>query len=317
MRKDSEPATLKNAATKVTAPRSGYAANNTSLYRPLQPAVTENDDYVCYREFAPHPALQHYIYCYWELRTFQPLERPFSYRVVADGCIDIAFNMSCPEESIVMGFHNMFNEFPLDSQFNYVGIRFSPAMFPLVFAIDALDLSNRVHPLDDVLPRTAGFIRDHLNPAYYINRVVQVFDEYFTKYISRKNQDLDNRFFKALQHILINRGLLNIESDLDTGLSSRQMRRLFNFYIGDSPKSFARVVRFQSVLQAKPSLRSLRENKLFFDAGYYDQAHFIKEFRNFYGVTPSKAFAGYEHISERVHAVFSDDLSVIQRKLPH
>ena len=64
----------------------------------------------------------------------------------------------------------------------------------------------------------------------------------------------------------------------------------FEYYIGDTAKTFSKVVRFQHVLNAKPSSDSLRKSKLFYDAGYYDQAHFIKEFRNFYGVTPSKAF---------------------------
>jgi AraC-like DNA-binding protein len=43
-------------------------------------------------------------------------------------------------------------------------------------------------------------------------------------------------------------------------------------------------------LRAKPSTLSLRTNKLFFDVGFYDQSHFIKDFRNFFGVTPAKAF---------------------------
>ena len=84
--------------------------------------------------------------------------------------------------------------------------------------------------------------------------------------------------------------MLNVETDLNTGISPRQLRRLFEFYIGDSAKTFSQVVRFQNILRAKPSSQSLRQNKLFFDVGYYDQAHFVKEFKNFYGVTPSKAF---------------------------
>jgi AraC-like DNA-binding protein len=39
-----------------------------------------------------------------------------------------------------------------------------------------------------------------------------------------------------------------------------------------------------------PSKKSLKENKLYFDVGFFDQAHFIKNFKTFYGVTPSEAF---------------------------
>ena len=90
--------------------------------------------------------------------------------------------------------------------------------------------------------------------------------------------------------ILKNFGMVDVERDLNTGISARQLRRLFEFYIGDTAKTFSKVVRFQNILKSKPSSQSLRQNKLFFDSGYYDQSHFIKEFKNFYGVTPSKAF---------------------------
>lgn len=269
--------------------RSGYVPKNKNLYRPLQPAVKDNDELVTYREFVPATPLQPYIYCYWQLKTSQPLQSPFSYRVVADGCIDIAFSMRDPRESIVMGFHNTFNEFALESEFNYVGIRFLPAMFPLAFAIDASELSNCLQQLDDVLPVIARFIGDHVDPEYTMGEVAHFLDQYFIAQLADVKHDIDHRFFNALQYILRTQGILSVGSDIDTGVSSRQMRRLFNFYVGDTPKSFARVVRFQNILLSKPSLQSLKQNKLFFD-GYYDQAHFIKEFRTLYGVTPTKAF---------------------------
>src|SRR5699024_7494267 len=102
--------------------------------------------------------------------------------------------------------------------------------------------------------------------------------------------DDDNRLYGALEIILQNFGSIAIEKDLNTGISPRQLRRLFEFYIGDTAKTFSKVVRFQNILQTKLTHQSLRKNKLFFDSGYYDQSHFIKEFKNFYGVTPSKAF---------------------------
>lgn len=45
---------------------------------------------------------------------------------------------------------------------------------------------------------------------------------------------------------------------------------------------------------AKPSMQSLKQNRLFFDAGYYDQSHFIKDFKDFYGITLGKAFEDYD-----------------------
>jgi len=87
-----------------------------------------------------------------------------------------------------------------------------------------------------------------------------------------------------------NKAVQHYETDLETGVSARQLRRLFEYYMGDTPKTFSQVVRFQNILRAKPSSQSLRKNKLFFDVGFCDQARFIKNFKNFYGVTSSKAF---------------------------
>ena len=261
-----------------------------NLYKPVQPTVKQSADNVIYTEFLPDTKLQPFIYCYWQLKTTQELSEQFNYRVVADGCIDIYFELDNPQENFVMGFCKKFTEFPLDNTFNYVGIRFLPTMFPQIFRINAMELSNRYEYLQLVVPYLSDFISNNFNETQKQEEIKGLLDNYFLNLITNTTFDNDNRLYNAVEIILQKFGTLDIEREVNTGISQRQLRRIFDFYIGDTAKTFSQVVRFQNILRAKPSKQSLRQNKLFFDAGYYDQSHFIKEFKNFYGVTPSKAF---------------------------
>ncbi|MBK9046050.1 MAG: AraC family transcriptional regulator [Bacteroidetes bacterium] len=266
------------------------SADIRQLYKPVQPTVKQSADNVTYAEFLPEIRLQDFIYCYWQLKTSKPLSEPFIYRVVADGCIDIFFELNNPKDNFVMGFCKKFTEFPLNNSFHYIGVRFLPTMFPQLFRINASELSNRFEQLGDVVPKVSAFIADKFHNQLTTRQMQETFDIYFINLINNTTFDNDSRLYNAIEKILQEFGVLNIEQDLNTGISQRQLRRLFEFYIGDTAKTFAKVVRFQNILRARHSSQSLRQNKLFFDAGYYDQAHFIKEFKNFYGVTPSKAF---------------------------
>lgn len=260
------------------------------LYTPIQPTIKQSAENVTYFEFLPALQLQSYIYCYWQLKTTQTLSDQFNYRVVADGCIDVFFELNNPQDNFVMGFCKKYTEFPLDNTFNYIGVRFLPTMFPQLFKVNAAELSNQYQNLSSVVPHTAKFIADNFFISQDTNEIQHLFDKYFTEIISKVKFDYDNRLYEAINIILKNFGVLNVETDLNTGISPRQLRRLFEYYIGDSTKTFSKIVRFQNILRAKPSSQSLRQNKLFFDVGYYDQAHFVKEFKHFYGVTPSRAF---------------------------
>ncbi|MFM9947350.1 MAG: DUF6597 domain-containing transcriptional factor [Saprospiraceae bacterium] len=260
------------------------------LYRPVQPTVKQAGESVSYREVSPDDKLSNAIYCYWELKTNEILQTPFTYRVVADGCIDIFFQLDNPSENFVMGFCKKYTEFPLDNSFQYIGIRFLPTTFPTLFKVDAKELSNRFERLELVLNETSKFITDNFSSADDFEKIKLKLDTYFINVTENANTVLDSRFQNAMNIILKNFGVVNVQTDLGIGLSPRQLRRYFEFYIGDTAKTFSQVVRFQNILNAKPSTQSLRQNKIFFDLGYYDQAHFIKEFKNFYGVTPSKAF---------------------------
>lgn len=70
------------------------------------------------------------------------------------------------------------------------------------------------------------------------------------------------------------------------GLSPRHFERLFRAQVGLSPKRLARVLRFQSLLSTLEPAPFIDWAALAVEGGYSDQAHLIKEFREFTGVTP-------------------------------
>lgn len=264
--------------------------NIRAYYNPIQPTIKASDEKISYTEFLPAPQLQPFIYCYWQLKTNEQLSEPFHYRVVADGCINIFFEIKTAHENFVMGFCRKFTEFPIGYSFHYWGVRFLPTMLPQIFSVNAKNLSNRVVALNTVHAATALFIEKNIYSNLSTEEILSLFNTHFQPIVASTIFNWDNRLYEALEIILKNHGLIDIETDLNTGISPRQLRRLFEYYLGTTAKSFSQVIRFQQILNAHPSAQSLRKNKLFFDAGYYDQAHFIKAFKTLYGVSPARAF---------------------------
>lgn len=212
------------------------------VFTPAQPAVSSATAGVTYREL--HPDLQACIYCYWELKTTRPLVEPFWYWVVADSCMDIFFACDSPEESYGMGFCKNPTEFPLEKTFHYTGIRFLPSGFPQIFQIPASLLSNRFERLDQVVPGAAAFLAHRIQRGQDLEALAGQLDHYLLEQLYLVSPGPDRRFYDALLHIVRNQGLVNVEKDLVKGLSPRQLRRYFNHYIGDTPKTFSKVVRF-------------------------------------------------------------------------
>ncbi|MFP2956402.1 helix-turn-helix domain-containing protein [Myxococcus sp. 1LA] len=73
---------------------------------------------------------------------------------------------------------------------------------------------------------------------------------------------------------------------VDIGVSERHLRRVFRETVGVSPKAFAKLVRFHRALRAALEDEHANWASIAAEAGYYDQAHLIAEFRAFTGVTP-------------------------------
>lgn len=92
------------------------------------------------------------------------------------------------------------------------------------------------------------------------------------------NEYLVNRITRANGHISIN------ELQEETNYSACYLRRVFKNYNSISPKQFARYIRFQTLLD-KLNTNNTRYDELALDCGYFDEAHMMKEFKSYAGLT--------------------------------
>jgi AraC-like DNA-binding protein len=104
------------------------------------------------------------------------------------------------------------------------------------------------------------------------------------------NTEPDKLVLAALALIHRSKGNIRIkELTEQLFISQSPLEKRFRQVVGASPKKFASIVRLKNIIQQYDTVNSLTE--LGYENGFYDQAHFIKEFKAFTGDTPEKFFS--------------------------
>jgi AraC-like DNA-binding protein len=101
--------------------------------------------------------------------------------------------------------------------------------------------------------------------------------------------DTNTRLVQSAARRLESRNVASVAEDL--GISERHLRRVFREVVGLSPKAFFKLMRFERALKAAKDGRDLSWSDIAVDAGYYDQAHLIADFRSIAGATPREFLA--------------------------
>lgn len=70
-------------------------------------------------------------------------------------------------------------------------------------------------------------------------------------------------------------------------VSHKHLIRTYNKVVGMRPKLLSRIYKFQKTIQMLEQNKGIQWTALAYECGYYDQAHFIKEFKSFSGFNPS------------------------------
>jgi transcriptional regulator GlxA family with amidase domain len=107
----------------------------------------------------------------------------------------------------------------------------------------------------------------------------------------RENGRHDGMVDRCLQLIETGAGQSTVgQLASDIGTSCRQLSRRFQNAVGISPKEFSRVSRFLHALRCLRERKQQTLTEIAVMCGYFDQAHFNHEFREFAGMTPAELF---------------------------
>jgi AraC-like DNA-binding protein len=150
-------------------------------------------------------------------------------------------------------------------------------------------LSNQSTALSDLLPRDAvAALEDQLCVATSHPQRIALAEQFLLSQLHEPTQD--NVVRAALQHIHAAQGTARIGDIVkDLPLSRDAFEKRFRRVVGTSPKQFSIVVRLRHVIDTHAAGDSLTDAA--YRAGYFDQAHFIKDFTAFTGQTPGTFFA--------------------------
>lgn len=244
-----------------------------------------------YAEIAPTPPLIEHVECYWTGYS----DRSGGGRrstVLPDGCMDIIFNLGDlpspgvdadrDSRSYVIGTMRRPAEVTAHGRVDLIGIRFRPGVLPALLRTRADELTDASADLDVFWH--VGTLIDRLREKAVSERI-RLLESYLRSHIGGA---AGPHPAAAIACRLLERthGRLTVDTlHTASGVSVRHLRRLFSEYVGISPKEACRVARFRSAVCLTNTSANLAQVAL--ECGYFDQAHFTREFRTFAGVTPS------------------------------
>jgi AraC-like DNA-binding protein len=248
-----------------------------------------------------HPLLQQVVEYFWVLQG-TPSEEDDSTLIYPEGCMEMLLSFAGPtrwhstdhcltlSKSIFSPIRTCHYDVHPMGRVEYLAIRFRPHSLPLISNPVEL-FANRACNLEDVLDQR---LWQAMQPVFSMETMPQriaYLEELLTQWIVRGIPQQPVPFQHALHLLQRTHGLLPIQTLChDTGLYPRKLERQFHHFLGVAPKTYARILRFNHVMDTFFQHTPTPASEFVFQAGYADQAHFIRECKEFTGRTPGDLF---------------------------
>jgi methylphosphotriester-DNA--protein-cysteine methyltransferase len=234
---------------------------------------------------APGHALSPWVECYWALSASQaPLWRS---RVLPDGSNDIILDFAGTLGAFVVGAMRRADVVPLNGRVDLLGVRFRPGAALPFLGVPLSELTDRQVALEEVWGRAGDSLVDAVASAPQAERVARL-ERALAGRRERESRDI-TLAARAVALLRQTRGGIPVTAAAAAlGIGARRLERLFDRAVGLSPKRLARVLRFRYAARRVGQVGARGGAALAVEAGYADQAHFIREFKTLAGLTPAQ-----------------------------
>jgi AraC-like DNA-binding protein len=233
---------------------------------------------------------------FWVINSSQDLF--VNHNLLPVGNIDIILNFSSPIKYIMDGSREItprgvhFNGIQSSKygiqqsgKLNVVGISFFPTGLYPILHIPLSEFTNQTIELVNSNQRLSEALQNRLTSDMPISKKLATIEKALIQSI-KSNYLPPDYILKVVNNLFVDYTPLELFCN-QYGIHKRTLERIFAKYVGITPKSFQKICRFQRVLSKMiQDDNSHNLTKLAVDYDYYDQSHFLKEFKSFTGLSP-------------------------------
>ncbi len=220
-------------------------------------------------------------------------------KIIPDGYPEMIFHYGDRYRANISGKWNVQSKFLIAGQITnhfflentgvsgMMGIKFQPWAIKELFGFDMHPLVNKVIPFPKSLHNNLKALKEIAISEVAFEDKVNTIEKLIIDIASKRVHKQD-RFQKSVMLIINSKGALSLNEIRDQiPVSERGLERYFKYHIGLSPKHYSRIIRFSNIFTLVQQ-KHFEWTDVSFLAGFYDQSHFIKNFKEFTGEEPSK-----------------------------
>lgn len=254
-----------------------------------------------YETFEPHPDLAAVVKCHWILEVPAEVEAP-KQRVIPDGCIEMCFilgddvkRFTSEKEFIIQPRAMVFGQITKPyfiqptGHVNTFAVRFYPFGFANFITRPIHQLADKETPLTSLFgEKLASELEQKIIEAPSTSSRIAAVESFLLGKLT-EHTIIDNIVKSTISALSRTKGTEAISSILKDDLSKRRsLERKFSKQVGISPKQLGRIIRLQAALKLMLNNKGEKLTQIAYESEYYDQAHFIKDFKEFTGTNPKE-----------------------------
>ena len=190
--------------------------------------------------------------------------------------------------SVVAGVQTRMFSRVLEGQSQVFGIKFKPGGFRPFLKFATSKLADRVVAAESILGKDVNALEGILLSSGEENEKVEAANAFFRARMPKPDAVIEG-VGRIVERILEERDIKTVDDLVDrTGIGKRSLQRMFNEYVGVSPKWVIRRYRLHELVERFNSNDEPRWADLALELGYFDQAHLINDFRSITGYSPTE-----------------------------
>lgn len=259
------------------------------------------------RELLPRPELRPYVRLLWVLELDEPADFGPAERITPDGVLEAVFHYRTPFDSrhagedfapqprsVAISQTRRFIEIRPRGSIGLILVRFQPWGAYHLFRLPISELADLEVAAEHLWGRSVVDLEERLALATAEHERVDLVEDFLLARLLRHHKANVEPLVRA---VWAPRGQVAI-ADLcgELGVGERWLQRTFAASLGTTPKGFARLSRFLHACSLLRSGQQLSLADVGLACGYYDQSHFIADFKAFSGLTP-RAFMASSGVS--------------------